>query len=143
MLSPRLPGPECGTEVRTGGYDETALDGCALVCASPGVPWDDPLLDAARARGIPVTSEIDLFLRRCPGEILGVTGTNGKTTTTAMLGAILGQGDRPVLVGGNIGETVLDRLPEITPNTWWCSSCPASSSSRRATLAAASAWCST
>jgi UDP-N-acetylmuramoylalanine--D-glutamate ligase len=111
----QLPGPECGTEVRTSGYDETALDGCALVCASPGVPWDDPLLEAARARGIPVTSEIDLFLRRCPGEILGVTGTNGKTTATAMLGAILGQGDRPVLVGGNIGETVLDRLPEITP----------------------------
>jgi UDP-N-acetylmuramoylalanine--D-glutamate ligase len=105
----------CGTEVRTGGYDETALDGCALVCASPGVPWDDPLLEAARARGIPVTSEIDLFLSRCPGEILGVTGTNGKTTATAMLGAILRQGDRPVLVGGNIGETVLDRLPEITP----------------------------
>jgi UDP-N-acetylmuramoylalanine--D-glutamate ligase len=111
----RLPGPERGTEVQTGGYDETALDGCALVCASPGVPWDDPLLEAARARGIPVTSEIDLFLRRCPGEILGVTGTNGKTTTTAMLGAILRQGNRPLLVGGNIGETVLDRLPEITP----------------------------
>lgn len=104
-----------GAESRTGGYDETAFEGCALVCASPGVPWDDPLLEAARARGIPVSSEIDLFLSRCPGQILGVTGTNGKTTTTAMLGAILRQGDRPVLVGGNIGDTVLDRLPEITP----------------------------
>ncbi len=104
-----------GVETRTGGYDETALEGCSLVCASPGVPWDDPLLEAARARAIPVTSEIDLFLSRCPGQILGVTGTNGKTTTTAMLGAILRQGDRPVLVGGNIGDTVLDRLPEITP----------------------------
>lgn len=103
-----------GAEVRTGGYDETALAGCALVCASPGVPWDDPLLETARARSIVVTSEIDLFLSRCPGQILGVTGTNGKTTTTAMLGAVLRQGERPVLVGGNIGETVLDRLPEIT-----------------------------
>ncbi|MGH7911892.1 MAG: UDP-N-acetylmuramoyl-L-alanine--D-glutamate ligase [Candidatus Dormibacteraceae bacterium] len=102
-------------QLRTGGYDEGVLDGCAIVCASPGVPWDAGLLEAARRRGIPVTSEIDLFLRRCPGELLGVTGTNGKTTATAMLGTILRRGDRPVLVGGNIGDTVLDRLPEVTP----------------------------
>ncbi|MFZ0216662.1 MAG: UDP-N-acetylmuramoyl-L-alanine--D-glutamate ligase [Candidatus Dormiibacterota bacterium] len=104
-----------GTDARTGGYDASALDGCAAVFASPGVPWDAPLLEAARSRGLPVSSEVDLFVAGCPGEIIGVTGTNGKTTTTAMLGEVLREGDRPVLVGGNIGETLLDRLGEITP----------------------------
>lgn len=101
-----------------GGYDESAIESCAAVYASPGVPWDSPLLQAARDRGLIVSSEIDLFFALCPAPILGVTGTNGKTTTTAMIGAVLAQGDRPVLVGGNIGDTVLGRLSEITPRHW-------------------------
>src|SRR5260370_21308954 len=68
--------------------------------------------------GIKVSSEIDLFLRLCPGTIVGITGTNGKTTTTALTGTVLAAGDRPVLVGGNIGDTVLDRLHEVTPRHW-------------------------
>jgi UDP-N-acetylmuramoylalanine--D-glutamate ligase len=75
-------------------------------------------LNEARARGIPVSSEIDLFLRLCPGTVVGITGTNGKTTTTALAGHVLAAGDRPVIVGGNIGDTVLDRLDEITPEHW-------------------------
>ena len=55
---------------------------------------------------------------RFEGTFLGITGTNGKTTTTALTGAVLAAGDRPVLVGGNIGDTVLDRLDEITPRHW-------------------------
>src|SRR5207249_8049098 len=62
--------------------------------------------------------EIDLFLSLCPGTVIGITGTNGKTTTTALAGAVLAAGDRPVLVGGNIGDTVLDRLDEVTPRHW-------------------------
>ena len=111
----RLP---AGIETVLGGYDESVLSGCAAVYASPGVPWDAPVLEAARARGLVVSSEIDLFFRLCPASIVGVTGTNGKTTTTALLGCVLSQGERPVLVGGNIGETVLDRLPEVTPEHW-------------------------
>jgi UDP-N-acetylmuramoylalanine--D-glutamate ligase len=111
----RLPGE---AEVIAGGYDERVLEGAGIVYASPGVPWDAPLLEAARAGGMIVSSEIDLFFELCPAPIVGVTGTNGKTTTTAMIGAVLAQGDRPVLVGGNIGDTVLDRLPEITPEHW-------------------------
>ncbi|TMF65514.1 MAG: UDP-N-acetylmuramoyl-L-alanine--D-glutamate ligase, partial [Chloroflexi bacterium] len=72
----------------------------------------------ARAKGIPVSSEIDLFLRRCKGTVVGITGTNGKTTTTALTGVVLEAGRRPVVVGGNIGDTVLDRLAEITPEHW-------------------------
>jgi UDP-N-acetylmuramoylalanine--D-glutamate ligase len=78
------------------------------------VPWDSELLNEARKRGIPVSSEIDLFLKLCKGTVVGITGTNGKTTTTALAGAVLAAGRRPVIVGGNIGDTVLDRVDEIT-----------------------------
>ena len=110
----RMP---AGVDFRLG--DETgALEGVDVVYASPGVPWDAQLLNDARARGIKVSSEIDLFLELCPGTVVGITGTNGKTTTTALTGVVLAAGDRPVIVGGNIGETVLDRLDEITPEHW-------------------------
>ncbi|MHB8588572.1 MAG: UDP-N-acetylmuramoyl-L-alanine--D-glutamate ligase [Candidatus Dormibacteraceae bacterium] len=100
------------------GDESGVLDGVDVVYASPGVPWDAQLLNDARARGLQVSSEIDLFLKLCPGSVVGITGTNGKTTTTALTGIVLGAGDRPVVVGGNIGDTVLDRLDEITSNHW-------------------------
>ena len=100
------------------GDESGALDGVDVVYAGPGVPWDAQLLNDARARGLRVSSEIDLFLKLCPGSVVGITGTNGKTTTTALTGVVLGAGARPVVVGGNIGDTVLDRLDEITPNHW-------------------------
>jgi UDP-N-acetylmuramoylalanine--D-glutamate ligase len=111
----RLP---AGSETVLGGYDERVLEDCAAVYASPGVPWDAELLDRARAASVPVSSEIDLFFRLCPAPIVGVTGTNGKTTTTALAGSVLQRGTRPVVVGGNIGDTVLDRLDELTPEHW-------------------------
>ena len=107
-----------GVEYRLGGHDDSVLDGIDAVYASPGVPWDSELLEKARARGIRVSSEIDLFLRLCKGTVVGITGTNGKTTTTALTGEVLAAGRRPVIVGGNIGDTVLDRIDEITPEHW-------------------------
>src|SRR5689334_19766970 len=107
-----------GVDLRLGGYDATALEGVDVVYASPGVPWDSDFLNQARAKGIPVSSEIDLFLKLCKGTVVGITGTNGKTTTTALAGAVLSAGKRPVIVGGNIGDTVLDRVDEITPEHW-------------------------
>jgi UDP-N-acetylmuramoylalanine--D-glutamate ligase len=106
-----------GVDLRLGD-DAGVLEGVDIVYASPGVPWDSELLNDARARGIPVSSEIELFLKLCPGTVVGITGTNGKTTTTALTGAVLASGDRPVVIGGNIGHTVLDRLDEITPRHW-------------------------
>jgi UDP-N-acetylmuramoylalanine--D-glutamate ligase len=100
------------------GDESGVLEGVDVVYASPGVPWDAQLLNDARARGIKVSSEIDLFLELCPGTVVGITGTNGKTTTTALTGVVLAVGTRPVIVGGNIGDTVLDRLEEITPRHW-------------------------
>lgn len=105
-------------ELRLGGHDANVLDGVDVVYASPGVPWDSALLNEARAKGIPVSSEIDLFLKLNRGTVVGITGTNGKTTTTALTGAVLAAGSRPVIVGGNIGDTVLDRVGEITPEHW-------------------------
>ena len=60
-----------------------------MVCPSPGVPWDAPELEIARAHGVPVRSEMDLVFERCRARICGITGTNGKTTTTALVAAIL------------------------------------------------------
>jgi UDP-N-acetylmuramoylalanine--D-glutamate ligase len=114
-LSRHVAALPAGTETVLGGYDAGVLAGCSAVYASPGVPWDADLLARARASGLAVSSEIDLFFRLCPAPIVGVTGTNGKTTTTALIGSVLAQGPRPVLVGGNIGDTVLDRLEELTP----------------------------
>jgi UDP-N-acetylmuramoylalanine--D-glutamate ligase len=113
-LTDRLGQVPEAAELRLGGYGPEVLEACAAVFASPGVPWDDPILDRARELGLPVSSEIDLFFRLCPAPIIGVTGTNGKTTTTALIGSVLDHGPRPVMVGGNIGETVLDRLAEVT-----------------------------
>ena len=107
-----------GVDLRLGGYDNSVLDGVTTVYASPGVPWDSDLLNEARARRIRVTSEIAEFLTLCPGTVVGVTGTNGKTTTTALIGVVLSAGARPVIVGGNIGDTVLDRLEGITDRHW-------------------------
>ena len=107
-----------GVAVHAGGYDASVLDGVDVVYASPGVPWDSDFLNTARTRGIRVSSEIELFLELCRGTVVGITGTNGKTTTTALTGAVLSAGKRPVIVGGNIGDTVLDRVEEITPQHW-------------------------
>ena len=107
-----------GIDYRLGGHDSSVLDGVDIVYASPGVPWDSDLLNDARAKHIPVSSEIDLFLKLCKGTVVGITGTNGKTTTTALTGEVLAAGPRPVIVGGNIGDTVLDRVHDITPEHW-------------------------
>ncbi len=117
-LRPELAQLPAGVDMKLGGYDDSVLQGVDVVYASPGVPWDSQLLNDARRLGIKVSSEIDLFLRLCPGTVVGITGTNGKTTTTALTGTVLAAGDRPVLVGGNIGDTVLDRLDEVTPRHW-------------------------
>ena len=110
--------PQSRVRFQLGGYDAGALDGITTVYASPGVPWDSDFLNEARKRGIPVSSEIDLFLQLNPGIVVGITGTNGKTTTTALAGKVLEHGGLDVVVGGNIGDTVLDRLDEIGPKTW-------------------------
>jgi UDP-N-acetylmuramoylalanine--D-glutamate ligase len=107
-----------GLSGRLGGYAASDLDGTDLLVVSPGVAWDEPLVEAARQRGIEVTSEVDLFFRLCPCPIAGITGTTGKTTTTALTAEVFRAGGLNVMRGGNIGEPVLDRLDQLGPQDW-------------------------
>ncbi|MCC6767079.1 MAG: UDP-N-acetylmuramoyl-L-alanine--D-glutamate ligase [Deltaproteobacteria bacterium] len=97
-------------ELRLGAEDPAALDGITLVVPSPGVPADAPLLAAAVARGIPIVSEIELAARHLEIPLLAVTGTNGKSTTTTLLGAILRQAGRRPFVGGNLGTPLISAV---------------------------------
>jgi UDP-N-acetylmuramoylalanine--D-glutamate ligase len=84
--------------------DLSLLDGVDVVVKSPGVPGEAPLVAAARERGIPVWSEVEFGFRQLPdAKFVGVTGTNGKTTTTELLGAIFRAAGRDVAVAGNVG----------------------------------------
>ncbi|HVU77426.1 MAG TPA: Mur ligase family protein, partial [Gaiellaceae bacterium] len=84
--------------------DLSLLDGADVLVKTPGVPGDRPLVAAARERGIPVWSEVELGYRLLPdARFVGVTGTNGKTTTTALLGEMFRAAGRDVAVAGNIG----------------------------------------
>jgi UDP-N-acetylmuramoylalanine--D-glutamate ligase len=85
--------------------DLRLLDGVELLVKSPGVPGDNRLVVEARRRGIPVWAEVELGYRLLPGSrIVGVTGTNGKTTTSELLGAIFRAAGRDVVVAGNVGN---------------------------------------
>src|SRR5689334_22236192 len=94
---------ELGVRVLGGGSPARALAGAALVVVSPGVPIDSPQLGPARAAGVPIIGELELGWRGMEAETIAITGTNGKTTTTALTGALLADRPRPVLVAGNIG----------------------------------------
>jgi UDP-N-acetylmuramoylalanine--D-glutamate ligase len=109
---------EAGVEVRSGSEEESLLEGVELVVKSPGVPAESPLAAKARARAIPIWSEVELGYRLLPGNpLIGVTGTNGKTTTTELLGAILRADGRQVEVAGNVGRALTDVAEQIEPGT--------------------------
>jgi UDP-N-acetylmuramoylalanine--D-glutamate ligase len=101
---------EAGVELHLGTEEERLLDAVETVIKSPGVPGEAPLLAAARARGIPVWSEVELGSRLLPNPILGVTGTNGKTTTSELLGVMLG-----APVAGNVGRALTDLDRQVEP----------------------------
>src|SRR5437773_10525256 len=86
-----------------------AFDGVELVVVSPGVPLDGAQLAPARARRVPVIGELELAWRAMEAETIAITGTNGKTTTTALTGALLAEQRRPVFVGGNTGTPLAAR----------------------------------
>ena len=91
---------DLGVRFVTGAVEAGAAD---LIVVSPGVPIDGPQLAPARAAGTPIIGELELGWRAMEAETIAITGTNGKTTTTALTGALLAEQPRPVLVGGNIG----------------------------------------
>ncbi len=109
---------ELGVEVHLGREEETLLTGIDVVVKSPGVPGETPLVAEARAREIPVWSVIELGVRLLDNPLLGVTGTNGKTTTCELLGAIFRAAGRQVEVAGNIGRPLSSLTGEVDPATW-------------------------
>src|ERR1700738_3101200 len=107
---------EAGVELHLGVEEDSLLQGVEVVVKSPGGPGESALPAAARARGIPVWSEIELGFRLLPGNALvGVTGTNGKTTTSELLGAIFRSAGRPVEVAGNVGRPLSQVAEAIEP----------------------------
>ena len=105
-------------DLRLGPWEDEILDGVGLLVKSPGVPSSSEPIAAARARSVPVMSEIELGARLLPNPLLGVTGTNGKTTTTALLGVILEAAGWPVEVAGNIGRPLTALVDAVDPDAW-------------------------
>ena len=102
---------------RLGGHEASDFRGTDLVVANPGVPRSSRFLRIAEKRGVPVTTEICLFVERCRAPVVGVTGSSGKTTTTSLVGRMMRRKAPRTMVGGNIGGSLLDRLEEISLDT--------------------------
>jgi UDP-N-acetylmuramoylalanine--D-glutamate ligase len=109
---------ESGVEVVLGAEDPALVDDVDLLVKSPGVPSEAPLVAAARARGLAVWSEVELGSRILPNPLLGVTGTNGKTTTCELLGEIFRAAGRPVAVAGNVGRPLTGLDGAIAEDAW-------------------------
>jgi len=100
---------------RLGAHEPDDFTQTDLVVVSPAVPKTSRFLRLAAEAGVAVTCEMNLFLEACRAPIVGITGSNGKSTTTSLLGAMLGRA-RPTRVGGNIGKSLLEEAEEIRPD---------------------------
>jgi len=96
-----------GISIEAGRHGERTFRDQDLIVVSPGVPPDQPQLQHARTLGIPVIGEVELAFRFLQGKVLAITGSNGKTTTTTLVGEILNKAGKKTLVGGNIGTPVI------------------------------------
>jgi UDP-N-acetylmuramoylalanine--D-glutamate ligase len=106
-----------GISIEAGRHGERTFRDQDLIVVSPGVPSDQPQLQHARTLGIPVIGEVELAFRFLQGKVLAITGSNGKTTTTSLVGEILAKSGKKTLVGGNIGTPVISLAGESTPDS--------------------------
>jgi len=109
---------EHGITVETGGHGDRTFRGQDLIVVSPGVPFDAPQLEQARAIEEPVIGELELAAQFLAGPIVAITGANGKTTTTSLAGEIIAAGKFPTLVGGNIGTPAITFVDQAKSQTW-------------------------
>lgn len=113
QLQSELP----AVEVHTGAFREENFAGVDLIAVSPGVPLSEPLIRAAEERGVDIVGDIELFARireEFPGNrVIAITGSNGKSTVTEMVGAMVRAAKVRTLVAGNIGVPILDALSEV------------------------------
>lgn len=108
---------EKGAKFHTGDGYLNDLDH-ELIFKTPGMRPDMPELDAARGRGSIITSEMDVFMHVCPAHIIGVTGSDGKTTTTTVIYELLKAAGKTCYIGGNIGNPLLDRTGDMRDDDW-------------------------
>ena len=101
-----------------GEHPLSLLDRADLLCLSGGVPMDAPFVVEAQRRSIPLSNDAQLFLERCPAPVIGVTGSAGKTTTTALVGEMCRVAGLRTWVGGNIGNPLIADLHQIGPDDW-------------------------
>jgi len=112
----RLLAFDAGIEVRLGGLDPRLLDRALCVVVSPGVSLAEPFFIEARRRGLEIVGDIELFARAADAPVAGITGTNGKSTVTTLLGRMAQRAGLRVRVGGNLGEPALDLLDADDPS---------------------------
>jgi UDP-N-acetylmuramoylalanine--D-glutamate ligase len=108
---------DAGIMVEAGGHGLLTFRRQDLIVVSPGVPTSNPELAQSRSFGIPVIGELELASRYLKGSIIAITGSNGKTTTTTLVGEICKAAGLPTLVGGNIGVPVIQLVDQSTPET--------------------------
>ena len=106
-----------GISIEAGRHGERTFRDQDLIVVSPGVPSDQPQLQHARTLGIPVIGEVELAFRFLQGKVLAITGSNGKTTTTTLVGEILSKAGKKTLVGGNIGTPVISLAGKSSPES--------------------------
>ena len=106
-----------GAQLVLGGHDGVDVEGADLLVVNPAVPLTAPLVQRALSAGVTVTSEVALLMERWPGPVVGVTGSNGKSTTVSLTQAILVAAGQPALAGGNLGGSLLDRLDDVAQGT--------------------------
>ena len=107
-----------GVQLDLGGHAESLFLEQDLIIPSPGVPWDLPELVRAREQGVRVAGELEVAAAFLRGPVIGVTGTNGKTTTTALIGHMMVAAGWEVQTGGNIGTPVLAMVDSSADDTW-------------------------
>lgn len=108
---------DAGIELELGGHTRSTFEQADLVVVSPGVPTEQDVFDAARERGVEIIGELELASRWVKGSIVAITGTKGKSTTTTLLGRMLREDARDVLVGGNIGVPLSAQVDASSPTT--------------------------
>jgi len=108
---------DAGIMVESGGHGLLTFRRQDLIVISPGVPMDTPEVKQVVAFGLPVVGELELASWYLKGQVVAITGSNGKTTTTTLVGKIFSDAGLPTLVGGNIGLPVIDLVAESTPES--------------------------
>ncbi len=106
-----------GIELELGGHKAGTLASADVIVTSPGVPTEQPVFDAARARGVETIGELEFASRWVTGRVIAITGTKGKSTTTTLIGRMLDAAGKTVMVGGNIGTPLSAQVEQSTPDT--------------------------